>query len=137
MANNVSTYLQNARLNWMKGTTFPASPVTVYMALFTVQPTNAGTGGTEVTGGSYVRLAITSASAWSALSGATPTSISNSGAFTFVTATANWGTVVAAGLYDAVTSGNLLYVGALATNQVVNNGNTFSFAAGQFSIAED
>lgn len=136
MANNKSTYLQNAALNWLKGTTYPAAPANTYVALFTTQPTNAGTGGTEVSGGSYARVAIPS-SGWSALSGATPTSTSNSAAVNFAASTANWGTVVAFGLYDAVTAGNLLYVAALTTSQTINSGSTASFAAGQLSISDD
>jgi hypothetical protein len=89
---------------------------TAYIALFTTAPTDdTGTGVVEVSGGAYARVATTQGSAgtWGAASTATdPTTISNSGtgtaAITFPTATANWGTVVAFGMYDAATGGNLL-----------------------------
>lgn len=85
----------------------PATP-TVYIALFTAVGTDAGTGFTEVTGGSYARV-TTSAGNWNAASGTSPSTISNSATLTFATATASWGTVIAVGGYDALTSGNLLW----------------------------
>lgn len=82
---------------------------TAYVALFTTAPADdTGTGAIEVSGGGYARVA-TSAATWNAAStGTDPTTISNAAAITFATASASWGTVVAFGLYDAATSGNLL-----------------------------
>lgn len=82
---------------------------TAYVALFTTAPTDdTGAGAVEVSGGSYARVA-TSSSTWNAAStGTDPTTITNAAAISFPTATANWGTVVAAALYDAATAGNLL-----------------------------
>lgn len=134
MAQFKSNYLADAQLNWFKGTAFPAAPANTYVALFTVAPTSrAGTGGTEVSGGAYARQAIAS-SAWNAVStsGSGLTSIeqiTQVNAITFPTATANWGTIVGMGLYDAVSGGNLLEYGDLTTSQVVNNGNTFQVPA--------
>lgn len=126
-------------LNWLKGTTFVAAPATTYVALFTTAPTSdAGTGGTEVSGGSYARVGITSSTGWSAISGGATVAeqISNGGVVTFATPTANWGTVVAVGLYDAVTSGNLLYF-ATITSQVINTGVVASFAIGALIVTAD
>lgn len=89
---------------------------TAYVALFTTAPTlDDGTSAVEVTGGGYARVATTTGTSgtWGAAStGTDPTTISNSGSggavITFPTATASWGTVVAFGLYDAATGGNLL-----------------------------
>lgn len=89
---------------------------TAYVALFTTAPTDdTGASAVEVSGGSYARVATTQGTSgtWAAASTTTdPTTISNSGtanaAITFPTATANWGTLVAFGLYDAATGGNLL-----------------------------
>jgi hypothetical protein len=94
-------------LNYVVGkTAMPATP-TVSVALFTAVGTDAGTGFTEVTGGSYARV-TTAGGTWNAASGSHPSLISNSTAITFPTATASWGTVVAFGLYDAASAGNLL-----------------------------
>jgi len=68
----------------------------------------SGTGAVEVSGGSYARVATASATWNAASTGADPTTISNAATITFATATASWGNVVAFGLYDALTSGNLL-----------------------------
>ena len=102
-----SDYSAQNGLNYIVGKTAMPTLPTVYIALFTAVGTDAGTGFTEVSGGSYARVA-TSGATWNAASGSAPSSISNSAAITFPTATANWGTVIAFGLYDAATVGNLL-----------------------------
>lgn len=136
-----SNYLADAQLNWFKGTGFPAAPANTYVALFTAAPTSrAGTGGTEATGGAYARQAIAS-SGWSAVStsGSGLTSIeqiTQTGAINFPTATANWGTIVGVGLYDASTLGNLLEYGDLTTSQTVNSGNTFQIPANDIVVQE-
>ncbi len=137
-AGGQSDYLNSAILNWLKGTTYPAAPANTYVALFTTAPTSdAGTGGTEVSGGAYARVAIAS-SGWSAISGGATVAeqISNSGVVTFATPSANWGTVVAIGLYDALTSGNLLYF-ATITSQTINTGVVASFAIGALIVTAD
>ncbi len=132
-----STYLEDKLLNWMKGTAFGTAPTTVYVALFTTAPADDGTGGTEVSGGSYARASITTSSGWSAVStGTTPHTISNGGVVTFATPTANWGTVVAIGIYDASTAGNLLYFNTI-TSQSINSGVIASFAVGALIVSED
>lgn len=106
------------------------APTTVYIALFTAAPTDANSG-TEVTGGSYARQTITFGSA--ASSGA----ISNTATVTFPTATANYGTVTHIGLYDALTTGNLLYHGAVTVSKTITTGDTFSIAVGNLTITLD
>lgn len=121
-------------------------PATLYMALFTTAPTDTG-GGTEVTGGSYARVAITSslanwagtqaAASTTASSGSTGTT-SNNAAVTFPTPTAAWGVVTSIGVFDASTGGNLLIYGNLAANKTVNNGDPApSFPAATFSFLID
>jgi hypothetical protein len=80
---------------------------TAYLALFTAVGTDAGTGFTEPAVGSYARVA-TAAADWNAASGSAPSQISNANTLTFPTATADWGSIVAFGLYDASSTGNLL-----------------------------
>lgn len=106
--------------------TFPA---TVYAGLFTADPTDAGTQSSEVAGGSYARVAVT----WGAISAG---SVSNSGAVTFPTATGAWGTVSHVGLLDALTTGNMLYKGALGTPKTVGIGDQVSFAIGALTVSE-
>lgn len=109
-------------------------PATVYVALFTAAPTDSG-GGTEVSGGSYARVAVTNnATNWPEASFGVK---SNGTAITFPTATASWGTVVAVGIYDASPSGNLMIWGNLTTSKAVASGDTPSFAAGALEFSLD
>ena len=102
MAGSKSDYLENEILDHVLGGGDFTRPATVYLALFTVTPTDAG-GGTEVTGGAYARVAVTNnATNFPAASGG---SKSIGAQFDFPEATANWGTVVALGIFDASTAG--------------------------------
>lgn len=94
-------------LNHIVGKTALYSLPTAYLALFTAVGNDAGTGFTEPTVGAYARVA-TAAADWAAASGSAPSQISNANTLTFPTATADWGSIVAFGLYDASSTGNLL-----------------------------
>ena len=162
-------------LNYISGLIPVPTTPSVFLALFTAVGTDAGTGFTEVSGGSYARVQIAgtlttngttstssaviniaSVPAWvvagmtaydrttavtlgtvqsttgttvtltanslgtvgngdsiafgafPGASGSAPSSIVNGSIITFAQATASWGTVIAFGLYDASSSGNLL-----------------------------
>ena len=116
----MSNYLETALVNAVFRNTSYTSPTTVYVGLFTSDPTDAGSG-TEVSGGSYVRKAMAFASP---TNGAT----SNSSAVEFDQATASWGTVTHFGLFDASSSGNLLLHGALTASKTIDSGDVFKFA---------
>lgn len=181
-----SDYTAQAALNWESGQAAMPALASRYLALFTTAPNDAGTGGTEVSGGSYARVQVAGSattnnttaagnatlhfastpawivagmtitdttgagliaagttvlsttgttvvmsanatgagvgngdtivfSAWpasSAASGAEPSTLPantvNGAVITFAAATASWGTVVAFGIYDALTTGNLI-----------------------------
>lgn len=134
-----SAYLEDKMLNWLKGTAFGTAPTTVYVALFTTNPTaDDGTGAVEVSGGSYARASITTSTGWSSISGSgtSPHQISNASTITFATPTANWGAVIGIGIYDASSAGNLLYWTSI-TSQTINTGVVASFAANQLIITDD
>lgn len=134
-----SNYIENAVLSWWKGTTFPAAPTTIYAALGTTAPSDdSGSGFVEVTGGSYARAAITSATGWSAISGggSTPMQITNAGTITWPTPSASWGSVVTVAFYTASTGGNYLGCVTFAA-QAVASGSTVSYAAGQLTVTSD
>jgi hypothetical protein len=121
-----SNYLENALINaTVRNTTF-TSPATVYLGLFTSDPTDAGTG-TEVSGGSYARQSITFSSPSNGVT-------SNSAQITFPTATADWGTIGWIGIYDSLTSGNLLYHSPLTTSKIINNGDIFLVGSGNLTL---
>jgi hypothetical protein len=115
------------------------SPIAVYMALYTVAPTDT-TAGTEVStsGTNYGRIAITKADgSWSAPTGA-PSSTTNSGIITFGIPSGAWGSVVASALVDTASGTcNILYWDDF-TGTAVNLGDpapTFPIAGAQ--VTED
>jgi hypothetical protein len=122
----MSNYLENALINATLRNTSYTSPTTVYLALYTDDPTDADTG-TEITGGSYARQSIT----FGAPSNGTST---NSAAIEFPAATANWGVVTHVGIRDALTSGNLLYHTALDASKTINNGDIFKILTSNLSV---
>lgn len=121
-------------------------PASWYVGLDTVACGETGSG-TEVTGGSYARVAITSSLAnWAGTqsSGSTSASsgtggtTSNNAAITFPAPTANWGTVYSARIWDASTSGNAWICFALSSSRTINNGDLApSFAPGSLTIQID
>lgn len=134
MAGSKSDFLENELLDHVLGNAAYSAPATTYVALYTAAPTDAG-GGTEVSGGSYARVAVTNNDTnWPAASGGAK---ANGTAITFPTATANWGTVVAFAILDAASGGNLLYWGDLAASKSVDDGDTASFAVGELDVTED
>lgn len=131
MTATISTYLADKLLDHAFGTTAYTEP-TVYVGLFTTDPTMpAGTGGTEVSGGSYARVEVTGHMT-AASSGANASSAD----ITFATATASWGTVTGLGIFDASTSGNLLWAAALTGGSVaVNSGDTPKLSSGNLAAS--
>jgi hypothetical protein len=122
----MSNYLENALINvTLRGTAYTA-PTTIYVALYTSDPTDANTG-TEVSGGSYARTSVTFAAP------SNGASLSNADC-TFPQATASWGTVGWIGLMDASTSGNLLYHTPLDVSKAIDTGDIFKIASGSLSV---
>jgi hypothetical protein len=58
----------------------------------------------------------------------------NSAAVEFDQATGAWGTITHFGILDAITSGNLLYHGALTSSKVIEDGDVFKFASAAVSV---
>lgn len=122
----ISNYLENAIINATLRNTTYTSPATVYVSLWTSDPTDAGSG-TEVSGGSYARTSVT----FGAPSGGVST---NSAAVEFPQATASWGTIGWIGINDNTTGGNLLYHTALDTSKDIDSGDIFKIATGNLSV---
>ena len=123
-----SDYLEDKVLEHVFGGNAFTAPSTLYVALYTVAPSDTG-GGTEVSGGAYARQ-----TAAFTVSGTNPTTASNTAAIEYPTATANYGTVVAVGVLDASSSGNLLAYSTLDSSKVVSSGDVFRFNAGDLDI---
>jgi hypothetical protein len=121
-----SNFLENALINATLRNTSYTSPATVYVGLYTSDPTDANTG-TEVSGGSYARTAVTFGAPSNGVS-------TNSAAVEFIQATASWGTVGWIGILDAATSGNLLYHTPLDISKVISSGDIFKISIGSLSV---
>ena len=102
----------------------------VYIALFTAAPSDSG-GGTEVSGGSYARKIVTT--------GFTVTNghAENTADVEFIQATADWGTITHWGIFDAITSGNLLFHAVLTESRTINSGGQAKFLATELKIDLD
>jgi len=122
----MSDYLENAVLNHSLGTSDIGAFVTqMYLSLHTGDPTDDD--GVEVSGGSYVRKAISFASA-SGTSGAVASTDAQS--FTGMPAV----TVTHIGIHDASSTGNMMYHTAVDTSKAVLAGDTISVAIGAVTV---
>lgn len=136
MASNIGNSLVQSLLNAAYGNVTYTPPSTLYLALFTTAPTSytAGTGGTEVSGGSYARASVTNNTTnFPSISGTTR--VKTTGAnITFTTPTATWGTVTAFAFYDAASAGTYLSGGDLTTSKTINSGDTVTFNTGNLTL---
>ena len=122
----MSNYLEDALINGtIRGTSYTA-PTTVYVGLCTSDPTDANTG-TEVSGGSYARTAVTFAAPSNGVT-------TNNADVTFTQATGSWGTVGWIGILDSLSGGNLLYHTPLDVAKTIDSGDIFKIATGSLSV---
>ena len=120
-----SNYTENLALKFLLTNQTATRPTAWYVGLFTTNPTDAGSG-TEVSGTSYARTAVSFS--------VTDDTATNSAAVTFPAAGSNWGTVSHIGIYDALTSGNLLFHGSVTTAKQIDSGDTFTISTSNLSI---
>jgi hypothetical protein len=122
----MSNYLENALINATLRNTSYTSPAAPYLALYTSDPTDADAG-TEVSGTSYARQAITFGAPSNGVS-------TNSAAIEFPQAGGSWGTVTHIGIRDASTAGNLLFHTPLDASKTIATGDVFRVAIGSLSV---
>ena len=125
-----SNFLETEILDHVFGAAAYTAPGTMYLALYTTAPGEAG-GGTEVSasGTAYARQSVAFT-----VSGNTA---SNTGAVEYPTATDDFGTVTHVGVMDALTSGNLMAYAALASSKTIATGDVFRVPAGDLDITLD
>lgn len=144
---NLTNYAENKVIDALFRGQALGAPATMYFALFTSDPTETGAAGTEITGGSYARAAVTaslinfagtqSAGSTTASSG-TSGQTSNNVAITFPAPTANWGVATHYALMDASTGGNAWVSSPLTAPKTINNGDpapSFPIASLTFTAA--
>lgn len=122
-----NTYETNV-LTWTFTSDAVTRPTAWYLGLFTAAPSESG-GGTEVSGGSYAREAVTFS-----VSGNLAT---NSGAIEFPVATANWGTITHVAVFDASSGGNQIAYAALTASKTIASGDVLRVPAGDLDITLD
>lgn len=120
-----SDYLENKVMLHVFGGSAYSAPSTLYLALYTVAPTDTG-GGTECSGTAYARQTVAFT--------VTNDTASNTSAVEFPTAGSSWGTIVAVGVFDQLTSGNLLAYGNLTASKTIASGDVFRVPAGDLDI---
>ena len=134
----LTDYLEDKIMNHVFGSTTFTRPTNYYVGLLTATPSDS-TDGTEVSGGSYARqiCAFT-------VTGTGTAQAANTSAITFPTATADWGIVGWIGIYDAVSSGNLVAFQNLqksdfstTTTKTINDGDIFKFNSSTIKIQLD
>jgi hypothetical protein len=142
----MTNYLENKLIDQIfRGVTY-TFPGTLYVGLLTSAPSDASSG-TEVSGNNYGRVGVTAnTSNWAATdaagstanpSGGTSGTTSNNGVLSFNTPSGNWGTITHFGIYDASTSGNLLFWGVLSAQKAVFSGDAVSIQISQLQIQID
>ena len=156
-----SNFAENKLIDWffraqaigVTGATAAAGtgPATLWVGLMTTTPTDIAAG-TEPTGGGYARQSVTSSlTAWSGTQGTNPTpdntASSGTGGTTFnstvitfpsPTASAYSAPVTYAGVWDAVSGGNLLFYSILGSPKTVNQNDAApSFPIGSLTFQLD
>ncbi len=121
-----SDYLENALLDHTLRNTAFTSPTAVYVGLSTGSFGDDNSG-TELSGNGYARQVITCSAASSG-------SITNSSQISFPTATGSWGTVSHVGVFDASSSGNLLFHGALSSSKAIESGDVLKIDASSLTF---
>ncbi len=132
----MSDYLEQKLLDLAFNKVAFPGPAT-YVALFTTAPADDGTGGVEVSVGAYARQLVNENAGGSPKWNVAVTEggggflVDNLDDIVWPTATAAWGTVVAAAIFDALTVGNMLVHGNLTVDKPVTQDDTFKFLAGE------
>ena len=128
-----TSYLSNAIANWVRGTAMPTAPTTLYLALSTTAINGDGTGITEPSGGAYARQIVTMTAP--SFGESTGSVISLSGNVIYPTATGTWGNITHLALFTAVSGGSMLHRWQAPVAKNIGVGDTYTVAAGDFSIA--
>lgn len=131
----LSSYAERKILDHVFKNTSYTSP-NAYLGLFTSDPTDSASG-TEVSGSGYARIRIDNKMA-AATTGSDNSSIVSNADITFAAASGgDFGTITHIGIFDALTTGNLLAHGALTASKVISDGDTFQINSGSLTITID
>ena len=125
---SLTNTFETTTLTWLLTASSATRPTAWYIGLFTVAPTDAG-GGTEVSGVSYVRKAVTFT--------VTGDTASNSAAVEWPVAGGSWGTITDLAIFDAVTAGNMIGYASLTAAKIIATGDVFRIPLGDLDVTLD
>lgn len=131
---SASNYLELELLDHALGGADYSRPATVYVSLHTADPGETGTNEVAAAG-NYSRASVTNNA--TNFPAASAGSKSNGTTITFATPSATWGTVTHWGIWDAASSGNLLFAGALSVAKTINSGDGVSIGIGSLTVTAD
>jgi len=140
-SNAATTYLEHRLLNFIfknnaaiGGVTFASPGDSIYVGLATaVSDAEAGTV-TEANFGNYQRRQITAANWTLASSSTDQQTIKNTNQFEFPASTGTTNTVTHAFIADAVSGGNILFIGALDASKTIATGDVFRINSNNLTI---
>jgi hypothetical protein len=124
-----TNYLEDKLLDHVLRNVSYTSPTTTFVGLFTAAPTDTDPG-TEVSGGSYARQVLSVTTASDGI-------VTSSADVNFPQATASWGTISALGIFDALTSGNLLMYTSLTTSKTIDEGDILKVSTNNLTVSLD
>lgn len=126
---DMSSYLKVKLLNLTLNGTSYAGVDDPYVSLHTADPTDAGTG-TEVSGTGYARVQAE----FNTATGTDASETTSTDTTWAAAGSGGWGTVGWIGLWDASTSGNMIYHTALDASKTIDEGDVFKIVAGSLTV---
>ena len=141
-AQALGDYFENQAVDVLLRAQTTSLGANVYVGLSTAACSDSSVG-TEVSGGSYARVAVArSLAAWAGTQSAASTTAStgtggvtsNNAVITFPSPSAGWGTVTHFFVADAASGSNIIVCQALTTSKTINSGDTVTFPAGTLTI---
>ncbi|KKL04262.1 hypothetical protein LCGC14_2617840 [marine sediment metagenome] len=130
MGGSFGNYLEDKILDHILKVAVYTPATNLFIALYTVAPTDVG-GGTELSGGGYLRTVCNS---WDPSSGGAS---ANAIQVLFPEATGDWGTIVAFAIWDAQSGGNFLKWGDLTQSRAIPDKDSAKFVIGDLQVTLD
>lgn len=127
MSDALTDTFENRVLNWLLTSSSVTRPSAWYVGLYASgnQPSDSASG-TELSGNAYARQSV----AFSV----TNNVASNSATLTFPTATASWGTITFAGIFDASSGGNLIAYAQLGASKTIDTNDILQISASSLTL---
>ena len=118
-----SNYLEDQITGWINGTTFATAPTATFVQLYNGDPLDTGLGGTPL----YTRISVASGG-WTRGTGGNGT-LTNTGVITITSSAASGATATHVAVFNAITSGDMLFAGLLSAPKTIATGDEVKFNA--------